>query len=251
MRNVRSRENAHAEGVQRLKIVRFEIYSQGRVEYHRSEVVVQVGCHYSGSRSGGPLMSSVSRRRSAFTLIELLVVIAIIAILIGAAPARRAEGPRGGRPHQVPEQPEAVGHRDARLPRRRWAASRSAARNNPRQTWVMYLWPYIEQDNLAAKIDLTQPFYLPPGTIADTLNGLLRREGADLLLPQRPGNRSSTPATPTTSAARQLRRQLGQRLLRHRPPAGGVAVLPHGGNRTHAADRHDWRASPTAPRTRC
>src|SRR5947207_14251089 len=34
------------------------------------------------SRSGGPLMSPLTRRR-AFTLIELLVVIAIIAILIG------------------------------------------------------------------------------------------------------------------------------------------------------------------------
>src|SRR2546430_12358169 len=35
-----------------------------------------------------------------------------------AAATRRPEGPRGGRPEQVPEQPEAARHRPARLPRR-------------------------------------------------------------------------------------------------------------------------------------
>src|SRR5437016_4198670 len=39
------------------------------------------------------------------------------------------------------------------------------ANNNPRQTWVMYLWPYIEQTNLANQINITtQQFYLPPAT---------------------------------------------------------------------------------------
>src|SRR5205085_2690595 len=43
----------------------------------------------------------------------------------------------------------------------------------PRQTWVMYLWPYIEQDNLAAPVNFTtQDFYTPPCTVYNTLNGL-------------------------------------------------------------------------------
>jgi prepilin-type processing-associated H-X9-DG protein len=36
----------------------------------------------------------------------------------------------------------------------------------------MYLWSFVEQNNLEAKNDLTQPFYNPPGTIGNTLNGL-------------------------------------------------------------------------------
>ena len=45
------------------------------------------------------LANSEDFRARGFTLIELLVVIAIIAILIGLLAARRAEGPRGRRPH--------------------------------------------------------------------------------------------------------------------------------------------------------
>ena len=62
--------------------------------------------------------------RRGFTLIELLVVIAIIAILIGLLAARRAEGPRGRRPHEVPEQPQAVGPGHAQHARRHEATAR-------------------------------------------------------------------------------------------------------------------------------
>jgi prepilin-type processing-associated H-X9-DG protein len=44
--------------------------------------------------------------------------------------------------------------------------------NNPRQTYVMYLWTYVEQSALAQQNDVTQPFYVPPGTIGGTMNGL-------------------------------------------------------------------------------
>jgi len=44
--------------------------------------------------------------------------------------------------------------------------------NNPRQTWVMHIWAYIEQNSLASKNVITTPFYLPPGTIGRTMTGL-------------------------------------------------------------------------------
>src|SRR5207248_975734 len=52
------------------------------------------------------------------------------------------------------------------------------ARNNPRQTWVMHVCPFIEQStltrgiqNAGASID-TQQFYLAPCTVGNTMNGL-------------------------------------------------------------------------------
>jgi prepilin-type N-terminal cleavage/methylation domain-containing protein/prepilin-type processing-associated H-X9-DG protein len=117
------------------------------------------------------------RSRRGFTLIELLVVIAIIAVLIAlllpAVQSVRAASDRikcGNNLHQ-------------------WAVAMSmyhdvndalplGSQGSPRQTWVMYLWPYIEQQNLFNGIQAgggniaTQPFYTPPCTVYYTLNGL-------------------------------------------------------------------------------
>jgi hypothetical protein len=41
-----------------------------------------------------------------------------------------------------------------------------------RQTWVIRLWPYMEQNNLAARNELTTHFWEPPMTITGTMNGL-------------------------------------------------------------------------------
>jgi prepilin-type processing-associated H-X9-DG protein len=46
------------------------------------------------------------------------------------------------------------------------------SRDNPRQTWTMYLWPFIEEFALDANNNVNAPFYNPPGTIHFTLNGL-------------------------------------------------------------------------------
>ena len=46
------------------------------------------------------------------------------------------------------------------------------SRASPRQTWVMYLWPFIEQTALSAKNDYKKDFYVPPATIPGTMDGL-------------------------------------------------------------------------------
>jgi prepilin-type N-terminal cleavage/methylation domain-containing protein/prepilin-type processing-associated H-X9-DG protein len=109
--------------------------------------------------------------RVGFTLVELLVVIAIIGILVAlllpAVQAAREAGRRTQCTNNLKQWALTMHNHHDTLKRLPFGAS-----NSPRQTWVMFLWPFIEQTTLSSKNDVTQPFYVAPCTIAGTLNGL-------------------------------------------------------------------------------
>lgn len=113
-----------------------------------------------------------------FTLVELLVVIAIIGILVAlllpAIQAARESARRTQCLNHLKQWGVAMQmHHDAkkRLP----LGSRGPGvvkPTAPRQSFVMHLWPYIEETALAAANVIEGNFYEPPGTIGGTMNGL-------------------------------------------------------------------------------
>jgi prepilin-type N-terminal cleavage/methylation domain-containing protein/prepilin-type processing-associated H-X9-DG protein len=113
--------------------------------------------------------------RRGFTLIELLVVIAIIAILIGlllpAVQKVREAAARIKCSNNLKQWGIAFhSYHDANGTFPKGATDGNGGQK--RQTWVMYLWPYVEQTALAQKNNPNEHFYNAPGTIVNTMNGL-------------------------------------------------------------------------------
>jgi prepilin-type processing-associated H-X9-DG protein/prepilin-type N-terminal cleavage/methylation domain-containing protein len=114
----------------------------------------------------------------AFTLVELLVVIAIIGILVAlllpAIQAAREAARRTQCLNHLKQWGTAMHlYHGAKGQLPIGSRGPSSARPNvPRQTWVMHLWPFVEETALDSLNEINTHFYLPPGTIHFTMDGL-------------------------------------------------------------------------------
>jgi len=115
-------------------------------------------------------MSLWFKRRGAFTLVELLVVIAIIGILVSLLlPAVQAAREAARRTQCINNLKQwGLGMHNYHGTMRVFPFANTS---EPRHTYVLDLWPFVEQKALYDAYDPKMPFYLPPNTIANTLNG--------------------------------------------------------------------------------
>lgn len=110
------------------------------------------------------------RRRTAFTLVELLVVIAIIGVLVAlllpAVQAAREAGRRMGCQNNLRQWLLAMQNMHSAT-----GSLPEGNRGNPRRVWIVYTWPYVEGQTIAARFDKTKGFWEPPNTIQRSTQG--------------------------------------------------------------------------------
>lgn len=128
-------------------------------------------------------------RSKGFTLVELLVVIAIIGILVGLLlPAVQAAREAARRMQCTNNLKNfALAFHNFHDANRKFPKGGTNGGVEFRQTWVMYVWPYIEQSNLANMSDYKNHFYLAPNTISNTMNGTMGKRVPVYLCPSDTG----------------------------------------------------------------
>ncbi len=142
-------------------------------------------------------------KRAGFTLIELLVVIAIIGVLIAlllpAVQKVREAANRAKCTNNLKQWTLAMHlHHDGHgtLP--------YAKKNNPRTTWVVQLWPYIEQDNLYRQYDFRVGFWEPPNCLAYATDGPVARPVPIYLCPSDRGIPGQDAKGPGSGGAKEV-----------------------------------------------
>lgn len=109
--------------------------------------------------------------RRAFTLVELLVVIAIIGILVAlllpAVQAAREAARRTQCNNNLKQWGLAFqNHADV------YQNFPVGSQQSPRRTWIITMWPFIEQNNLFEQYDLNKHFYEAPHINQNATTGL-------------------------------------------------------------------------------
>ncbi|MEX0791919.1 MAG: DUF1559 domain-containing protein [Pirellulaceae bacterium] len=112
-----------------------------------------------------------SALRRAFTLVELLVVIAIIGVLVALLLPAVQQAREAARRMQCTNNLKQLAlamhnHHDT------YNKFPIGATNAPRHTWVVEIWPFIEQSALADQYDPVQPFHVAPHVNLGATTGL-------------------------------------------------------------------------------
>ncbi|MDB5338670.1 MAG: hypothetical protein JWN70_4289 [Planctomycetaceae bacterium] len=135
----------------------------------------------------------VSRRRSsAFTLIELLVVIAIIAVLIALLLPAVQQAREAARRSQCRNNLKQWGlamhnYHDTVTAFPFATAGYPTNGNFPRHTWIVSLWPYIEQGNLYNAYNFSLGFHQSPNAVASSMSGVIANKVPLYYCPTSPG----------------------------------------------------------------